>query len=200
MVHGSPGPSPKNCVRDGTVGSPVWQKRPGTGPDQTSPTLLSTSHTINQNNPFVWEKTFQGWVQGHDTSESWHETRHLLTSHYVKIPHYRITRNHSHWTTSLIQRRVMSWRDARGLEEWHGCYGRKSFYCSEPALLNDDDNDKEETLGEYVQSTKQLKKIGNELRYWEQEGSNGIDNRDVSPLDFDGCYYDSFSYDQQTFF
>ena len=26
-------------------------------------------------------------------------------------------------------------------------------------LLNDDNNDEEETLGEYVQSTKQLKKI-----------------------------------------
>ena len=37
-------------------------------------------------------------------------------------------------------------RDARGLVEWLGCYGRKSFYCSEPALLNDDDDDEEETL------------------------------------------------------
>ena len=33
------------------------------------------------------------------------------------------------------------------------------FYCSKLALLNDDDNDEEETFGEYVQSTKQLKKI-----------------------------------------
>ena len=48
--------------------------------------------------------------------------------------------------------------------------------------LNDDDDDEEETLGEYVQSTKQLKKIGNELRCREQEGSHGIDNQDVSPL------------------
>ena len=63
-----------------------------------------------------------------------------------------------------------------------GCYGRKSFYCSEPALLNDDNDDEEETLGEYVQSMKQLKKIGSELRCQEQEGSHGIDNRDVSPL------------------
>ena len=60
---------------------------------------------------------------------------------------------------SLIQRRIMSWRDARGLAERHGCCGRKSFYCSEPVLLNDDNDDKEETLGKYVQSTKQLKKI-----------------------------------------
>ena len=76
----------------------------------------------------------------------------------------------------------MSGRDARGLVEQHGCYGRKLFYCPEPALLNDDDDDEEETLGEYVQSTKQRKKIGNKLRYREQEGSHGIDNRDVSPL------------------
>ena len=48
----------------------------------------------------------------------------------------------------------MSLRDAQGLVERLGCYGRKSFYCSEPALLNGDDNDKEEILGEYVQSTK----------------------------------------------
>ena len=56
----------------------------------------------------------------------------------------------------------MSWRDAQGLEEWHGCCGRKLFYCSKLALLNDDDNDEEETFGEYVQSSKQLKK----LRSW----------------------------------
>ena len=36
-------------------------------------------------------------------------------------------------------------------------------------LLNDDDSDKEETFGEYVQSTKQLKKIGNELRCQEKK-------------------------------
>ena len=33
------------------------------------------------------------------------------------------------------------------------------FYCSKLALLNDDDDDEEETFVEYVQSTKQLKKI-----------------------------------------
>ena len=85
--------------------------------------------------------------------------QHLLTLHYIKTAHYRITRNPPHWTTSLIWRHVMSWSDAQGLEEQHGCCGKKSFYCSEPALLNDDDNDEEETLGEYVQSAKQLKKI-----------------------------------------
>ena len=67
-------------------------------------------------------------------------------------------------------------------------------------LLNDDNDDEEETLGEYIQSTKQQKKIGNKLRCWEQEGSHGIDNWDVFPLDFDGFFYDSFSYDQQMFF
>ena len=36
-------------------------------------------------------------------------------------------------------------------------------------LLNDDDNDEDKTLGEYVQSTKQLKKIGNELRCREKK-------------------------------
>ena len=63
----------------------------------------------------------------------------------------------------------MSWRDARGLEEQHGCCGRNLFCCSEPALLNDDDDDEEETLGEYIGSTKQLKKIGNELRCQEKK-------------------------------
>ena len=79
--------------------------------------------------------------------------------HYIKIPHYRITHNPSHWLMSLIWRHVMSWWDAQGLEEQHGCCGRKSFYFSKYALLNDDDNDNEETFGEYVKSTKQLKKI-----------------------------------------
>ena len=104
----------------------------------------------------VWEKTFRGREQGHDTSESRHETRHLLTSHYVKIPHYHITRNPSHWTTSLIWRHIMSWRDARGLVEQHGCCGRKSFYCSKLVLLNDDDDDDDETFRGYVKRTKQL--------------------------------------------
>ena len=45
------------------------------------------------------------------------------------------------------------------MEEWHGCCGRKSFYCSKLALLNDEDDDDDETFGEYVKSTKQLKKI-----------------------------------------
>ena len=143
---------------------------------------LSTSHTVVQVYHFVWERTFRGRVQGHDTLESRHEAWHLLTSHYIKTAHYRITRNHSHRTTSLIRRRVMAWRDAQGLVEQLGCYGRKLFYCSEPVLLNDDDDDEEETLGEYVQSTKQWKKIGNELRCREQDGSHGIDNWDVSPL------------------
>ena len=75
------------------------------------------------------------------------------------MAHYCITCNPSHRTTSLIRRHVMSWRDARGLGERHGCCGRKLFYCSKLVLLNDDDDDEEETLGEYVQSTKQLKKI-----------------------------------------
>ena len=48
------------------------------------------------------------------------------------------------------------------MEEQHDCCGRKSFYCSKLALLNDDDDEDdedEETFGEYVESTKQLKKI-----------------------------------------
>ena len=61
--------------------------------------------------------------------------------------------------TSLIWGHVMSWWDAQGLEEQCGCFGRKSFYCSKHALLNDDDNDNEEIFGEYVESTNQLKKI-----------------------------------------
>ena len=55
---------------------------PNTTTNISLPTL-STSHTIDQNDPFVWEKTFRGWDQGHDTLESWHETRHSLTSHYI---------------------------------------------------------------------------------------------------------------------
>ena len=39
-----PGPGPKNFVRDQTVRSPVQQKWPGTGPDRTSPTLISLDH------------------------------------------------------------------------------------------------------------------------------------------------------------
>ena len=53
---------------------------------------------------------------------------------------------------------------------------RKSFYCSEPALLNDDDNDKEETLGEYIQSTKQLKKIRRRVEMLRKVGSHHNDN------------------------
>ena len=45
-VHGSPGPGPKNFVRDGTVPSPVRQKWPGTGPDRTSPTLPHARDTL----------------------------------------------------------------------------------------------------------------------------------------------------------
>ena len=42
-------------------------------------------------------------------------------------------------------------RVGRGKEQ-HGCCGRKSFYCSKHVLLNDDDNDNEETFGEYIES------------------------------------------------
>ena len=42
-----------------------------------------------------------------------------------------------------------------------GCYGRKSFYCSEPALLNDDDDDKEETLVDKMIKKKKKKKKRN---------------------------------------
>ena len=108
-----------------------------------------------------------------------HSTR--PTSHYIKIPHYRITHNPSHQTTSLIRRRVMSWRDAWGLEEWHGCCGRKLFYCSKLALLNDDDDDKEETLGEYVQSTKQLKKIRSWVEMPKRKDSMDITTETFSP-------------------
>ena len=77
---------------------------------------------------------------------------------------YCITHNPSHQMMSLIWRHVISWWDAQGLQAQRGCCGRKSFYCSKHALLNDDNNDDEETFGEYVESTKQLKKI----RRWEE--------------------------------
>ena len=67
-------------------------------------------------------------------------------------------------------------------------------------LLNDDNDVEEETLGEYVQSTKQLKKIGNKLRCQEKKDHMEYDSRDVFPRSIDGFFYDSFSYDQQTFF
>ena len=49
------------------------------------PPTLSTSHAIDQNDPFIWERTFRGRVQGHNTSESRHEIQHSLTSPCVKI-------------------------------------------------------------------------------------------------------------------
>ena len=85
----------------------------------------------------------------------------------------------------------MSWRDAWGLGERHGCCGRKLFYCSKLALLNDDDNDEEETFGEYVQSTKQLKKIRRRVEMlirsipWKWQPRH-------FPLNIDGSFYDSF--------
>ena len=88
------------------------------------------------------------------TLESWHKTQHSCTFHYIKIPHYRITHNPSHWVMSLIRRCVMSWWDAWGLEEQCSCCGRKSFYCSKHVLLNDDDDDDDEAFGEYIECTK----------------------------------------------
>ena len=99
---------------------------------------------------------------------------------------------------SLIWRHILPWWDARGLEEQCSHCGRKSFYCSKLALLNDDDNDNEETFREYIESAKQLKKI----RRWEKcqkEGFHGYDNQDIFPLDIDGYFYDSFSYDSTDF-
>ena len=58
---------------------------------------------------------------------------------------------------ALIWRCVMFWWDAWGLGEQCGCCRKKSFYCSKLALLNDD-NDDDETFGEYIESPKQLKK------------------------------------------
>ena len=78
------------------------------------------------------------------------------------------------------------------MEEQRGCCGRKSFYCSKHALLNDDDD--EETFGEYIESTKQLKKIRRQEEMPKQ-GFHGNDSRDVFPLEIDGYFYDSFSYD-----
>ena len=97
--------------------------------------------------------------------------------------------------TSLIQRCIMSWRDAWGLEEWHGCCGRKSFYYSKLALLNDDDDDEEETFGEFVQSTKQLKKIRRWVEMPKKKDSIVMTTKMPFPLDLDGYFFDSFPYD-----
>ena len=43
-------------------------------------------------------------------------------------------------------------------------------------VSNDDNDDEEETLGEYIQSTKQLKKIRRQVEVPRKEGSHGYDN------------------------
>ena len=80
------------------------------------------------------------------------------------------------------------------MEERHGCCGRKSFYCSKLAL-NDDDNDEEETFGEYIQSTKQLKKIRRQVEMLKKKDSIIMTAEMLFPLDLDGYFLDSFPYD-----
>ena len=81
------------------------------------------------------------------------------------------------------------------MEERHGCCGRKSFYCSKLALLNDDDDDEEETFGEYVQSSKQLKKIRRQVEMLKKKDSMVMTAKMLFPLDLDGYFLDSFPYD-----
>ena len=69
------------------------------------------------------------------------------------------------------------------------------FYCSKLALINDDDDDQEETFGEYVQSTKQLKKIRRQVGMLKKKDSIVMTAEMLFPLDLDGYFLDSFPYD-----
>ena len=69
------------------------------------------------------------------------------------------------------------------------------FYCSELALLNDDDDDEEETFREYIQSTKQLKKIRRQIKMPKKKDSIEMTAEMLFPLDLDGYLLDSFPYD-----
>ena len=50
----------------------------------------------------------------------------------------------------------------------------------------------------HLESTSKVqsswRRLGDEMRCW-KEGFHGYDNRDIFPLDIDGYFYDSFSYD-----
>ena len=72
---------------------------------------------------------------------------------------------------------------------------KEIIYCSRLALLNDDDDDKEETFGEYVQSTKQLKKIRRRIEMPKKKDSIKMTAEMLFPLDMDGYFLDSFPYD-----
>ena len=69
------------------------------------------------------------------------------------------------------------------------------FYCSKLALLNDDNDDEEETFGEYIQSTKQLKKIRRRIEMPKKTDSIGMTAEMPFSLDLDGYFLDSFLYD-----
>ena len=62
-------------------------------------------------------------------------------------------------------------------------------------LLNDDDGDEEETFGEFVQSTKQLKKIRRRVEMPKKKDSIEMTAEMLFPLDLDGYFLDSFPYD-----
>ena len=62
-------------------------------------------------------------------------------------------------------------------------------------LLNDDDNDKEETFAEFVQSTKQLKKSRRRVEMPKKKDSIVMTAEMLFPLDLDGYFLDSFPYD-----
>ena len=72
---------------------------------------------------------------------------------------------------------------------------KEIVYCSKLVLLNDDNDDKDETSGEYVQSTKQLKKIRRRVEMPKKKDSIVMTTEMPFPLDLDGYFLDSFPYD-----
>ena len=148
------------------------------------PPLMSSKSTI-----LFGRRNFEDGSR--DTIHRNHSMRPDTRLHLITSRRHIITRNPSHRTTSLIRRHIMSWRDAQGLEEQHGCCWRKSFYCSKFVLPNDDDNDEEETFGEYVKSTKQLKKIRSWVEMLKRKDSMDMTTETFSPW-FWWIFHDSF--------
>ena len=68
------------------------------------------------------------------------------------------------------------------------------FIVQKHALLNDDDDDNEETLESMLKVQSSWRRLGDEKRC-QIEGFPGNDSQDIFPLDIDGYFYDSFSYD-----
>ena len=94
-------------------------------------------------------------MQGHDTSESRHETRHSLTSHYVKICTTLLHYSQPFPPDNIIDlemRNVLKRCMRVGRAAW--LLWKEIVLLFRACAPHDDDDDEEETLGEYDQSTK----------------------------------------------